>query len=353
MHAISQRSDGTAEAMYALQPAWHGLGTVVDHAPTSAAAFKLAGLDWDVLTRPLFYGGVGDNGEDTYNPVKGRVATVRADTGLCLGVVSSKYTVVQNSELFAWCDKLVNTGDVRYESAGALKDGRIVWLLARLEGKTDFVTDGDKLARYLCMYNSHDGTNAVTIVPTDVRVVCWNTLSLASPGIQSENEGDTEATAAALAANRKRGGIIRISHTRGVKMRMDDARAVLSRAGEAFDDFAVEARRLAATRINAEQFETFLDRIIPQPLTGKMPKGRAAARERITELYASGPEQEMCRDTAWAALNAVTHYVDHDWKTRDRNEEDRRRSTLYSVWFGRAGGFKDEARRAALELVTA
>lgn len=81
MHAISQRSDGTAEAMYALEPAWHGLGTVVDHAPTSAAAFRLAGLDWEVLTRPLFYGGIGGNGADSYNPVKGRVATVRADIG--------------------------------------------------------------------------------------------------------------------------------------------------------------------------------------------------------------------------------------------------------------------------------
>ncbi len=124
-HKISQVS-GRAEAMYAITPAWHGLGVTVDHAPTSREAFKLAGLDWDVETRELFFAGIGDNGQPTYNPVADRVATVRTDNGLCLGVVGKQYKVVQNSELFTWCDQLVGSGDVRYESAGALKDGRIV-----------------------------------------------------------------------------------------------------------------------------------------------------------------------------------------------------------------------------------
>jgi phage/plasmid-like protein (TIGR03299 family) len=349
-HEISiNRNTGIAEAMYAIEPAWHGLGTVVSQAPTSREAFQLAGLDWDVETRELFYSGIGDNGQPSYNQVDGRVATIRVDTGACLGVVSNNYKIVQNSELFRWCDQLVNTGDVLYESAGALKGGRIVWVLARLPQKHDFVCDGDQLARYLLMYNSHDGSNAVTIQPTSVRVVCWNTISLASPGIKAQADGDTEATAA-VRSNSRRGGIIRVSHTANVKMKLDDARKILTRTGAAFDSFAEEARKLAEIRINSAQFDAFIERLIPTPATGELPAGRAKTRAAIRHLYENGREQSMCRDTAWAALNAVTHFIDHDWTSRAKDPTDRKAKTLFSIWFGNAGGFKHEARKTALEM---
>jgi hypothetical protein len=241
---------------------------------------------------------------------------------------------------------------VRYESAGALKGGRIVWLLARLPDRHDFVTDGDQLARYLLFYNSHDGSNAVTILPTSVRVVCWNTISLADPTIRAGAASDGDATAAIAAGNR-RGGAIRISHLQNLRFKMDDARRILQRADEQFDAFAAEARRLSQVRITQAQFDSFLERLVPTPATGDMPASRRKTRERITELYASGPEQAGCRGTAWAALNAVTHFIDHDWKSRAKTDGERKANTLYSIWFGNAGGFKDEARRAALELAAA
>lgn len=350
-HQISIREDGRAEAVYAVQPAWHGLGTVVSSAPSSREAFRLAGLDWDVETRELFYSGIGDAGQPIYNPIADRVATVRADTGLCLGVVSRNYQIVQNSELFTWCDQLVGSGDVRYESAGALKDGRIVWVLARLPEKHDFITDGDQLARYLLMYNSHDGSNSVTILPTSVRVVCWNTISLADPSIQADAAADSSATQA-IAANRGRGGIIRINHTRNLRMKLDDARRILQRADATFDAFAEQARKLAQVRITQAQFEAFLEELVPTPATGLVPTGRRKTRERITDLYLNGAEQETCRGTAWGALNAVTHFIDHDWSSRAKDPQARKSNTLYSVWFGNAGGFKEEARKLAMEWVS-
>ena len=348
-HEISVRRDGRAEAVYALEPARHGLGTVIDHAPSSAEAFKLAGLDWDVETRPVFRRRIEDGGKEIYETIPNRFETVRTDTMETLGIVSGIYKVVENAEAFQFVDKLVGTGDVRYESAGALKGGRIVWLLARLPDQHDYVTDGDQLARYLLFYNSHDGSNSVTIMPTSVRVVCCNTISLASLGIRSEAEGDKEATDA-VTASRKRGGVIRISHHQNIRFKLDDARKILARVNGQFSDYADEARKLAQVRITQAQFDAFLERLIPTPATGELPAGRRTTGERITELYTSAPEQGMCRGTAWAALNAVTHFIDHDWTSRAKNPQERRSNTLYSVWFGQAGGFKEEARQAALEL---
>ena len=59
---------------------WHGLGTQVMEAPTSAAALSLAGLDWQVIQKPLL----------TYDeiPVPGFKANLRDSDNQVLGVVT-------------------------------------------------------------------------------------------------------------------------------------------------------------------------------------------------------------------------------------------------------------------------
>ena len=43
--------------MYVRETPWHGLGTKVDEAPTSADALRLAQLDWTVDQHPVFTDG--------------------------------------------------------------------------------------------------------------------------------------------------------------------------------------------------------------------------------------------------------------------------------------------------------
>ena len=47
---------------YVREKPWHGLGTMVAEAPTSAAALRLAGLDWMVVQEPV-YTGYNENGK--------------------------------------------------------------------------------------------------------------------------------------------------------------------------------------------------------------------------------------------------------------------------------------------------
>ena len=110
--------------MYVREKPWHGLGTMVEEAPTSADALRLAGLDWTVERKPLQVCGG--------RKVDGFYANVRDMDGAVLGVVSDRYKVVQNVDAFAFTDSLIG-GDtpVRYETAGSLMGGRKIWLRQR------------------------------------------------------------------------------------------------------------------------------------------------------------------------------------------------------------------------------
>lgn len=148
---------------------WHGLGTQVEEAPTSADALRLAGLDWTVQRKPIQV--CGGRKVDNF------FANVRSSDGAVLGVVSDRYQVVQNAEAFAFTDALIGgEGQVHYETAGSLMGGRKIWLLAKLPD-TEIV--GDKTEPYLCFSNTHDGSGAIRVCMTPIRVVCNNTLNIA------------------------------------------------------------------------------------------------------------------------------------------------------------------------------
>lgn len=91
---------------YVREKPWHGLGKMVQEAPTSAEALKLAGLDWTVEARDMWLNG-------GYEPIPGYKANVRSSDNKVLGVVSNKYRIVQNAEAFAFTDALIG-GDVHY-----------------------------------------------------------------------------------------------------------------------------------------------------------------------------------------------------------------------------------------------
>lgn len=135
--------------MYVREKPWHGLGTMVQEAPTSADALKLAGLDWTVERTPIY-------------DVNGKVipnwgANMRSSDHSVLGIVGNQYTILNNAEAFAFTDALVGEG-VTYETAGSLRSGRQVWLLARMP-ETQIL--GDKVEPYICFTNTHDGTGAI------------------------------------------------------------------------------------------------------------------------------------------------------------------------------------------------
>lgn len=211
---------------------WHGLGTQVEEAPTSADALRLAGLDWTVQRKPIQV--CGGRKVDNF------FANVRSSDGAVLGVVSDRYQVVQNAEAFAFTDALIGgEGQVHYETAGSLMGGRKIWLLAKLPD-TEIV--GDKTEPYLCFSNTHDGSGAIRVCMTPIRVVCNNTLNIALNGA-------------------KRAWSVR--HTGDIQAKLQEARMCLDMANKYMDKLAVYADQMANKTVTDEQIAKILDEMFP------------------------------------------------------------------------------------------
>lgn len=209
------------ETMFSVrEKPWHGLGTVVAEAPTSQEALRLAGLDWSVRQRTI-YTNVGK--------INGYKANIRDTDGQCLGVVTDRYKVVQNTEAFAFTDELLGEG-VRYETAGALQNGRKVWLLAKLPN--GFMVAGERISPYLVFSNTHDGSGAVRVAFTPVRVCCNNTLNLA---LQTAPRSFS------------------MIHTGDIKGKIGEARKTLLMADQYMEGLGVEFEKLRRQEITERQ----------------------------------------------------------------------------------------------------
>lgn len=117
--------------------------------------------------------------------ITSHMATVREDINKTLGVVGSKYGVVQNSKAFEFID-IITSGEIGgnqkpvIETAGILGDGERMYVTAKMPSKL-FIDgdDSDGIDDYILFTNSHDGSGAVTILFTPLRVICQNTLNAA------------------------------------------------------------------------------------------------------------------------------------------------------------------------------
>lgn len=305
-HNITVRPDGVAEAAFAEVPAWHGLGTVLDHPMTSVEALRAAHLDWTVSKKPLHV--VFDDGHSRL--VDGKVALVRDDTKDVLGVASDKYCIVNNVEAFQFLDGLVEEGSMTYEAAFSLGGGKRVVLLARMPGQ-DEITPSDVCLRYILLSTSHDGTSSIWFGPTSVRVVCANTFMLAI------GEKTVEAISSSEFDYLKKE--FSISHRGDIEAKLEKARGIIKAVNAKFDEYTEQARELAKVRWTDAQFRQFLDIMCPEislvdpDYTPRRAKAIERTRNDITELYYQHEWQAdvSIRQTAWAAVNAVVQHIDY------------------------------------------
>ncbi|MHC1623156.1 MAG: DUF932 domain-containing protein [Candidatus Methanospirareceae archaeon] len=300
-HEITIHNDGTAEAAFALKPAWHGLGTVLDHPMTSEEAMREAHLDWTVKQLPVAVGHspVDDHRESSiiWKRDKNLLCNVRSDNGFRLGCVTTQYQIVQNTEAFAFLDALLEEGELVYESAFSLRGGKQVVLLARMP-ETDEVVPGDTLLRYILLSTSHDGTGSVQFGPTSVRVVCANTYSIAL----------SKRTTSSLS----------IQHKGNVMDKLERAREILGGVSSSFARYSHLCQSLCEKKLSMEEWEQFLDMNCPlldrldPDWTPAREKRLLLTRESIAECFRN-PRQsiEGMEETAWAAYNAVSEHIDH------------------------------------------
>ena len=260
---------------------WHGLGVGVEQAPTSADALKLAGLDWEVLQEEIY--------TDTGNAISGYKANVRSTDKKVLGVVTDRYKVIQNTEAFAFTDELLGNG-VRYETAGSLSEGKKIWLLARMP--REYIIGGERISPYLVFSNTHDGSGAVRVAITPVRVVCNNTLNLA------------------LSTAKRSWSMI---HTGDIKGKIQEAKDTLFMAEEYMDNLGKEFERLRQIQLTDEQVKEYIELLLPVEKNATLTQLRniRKLREDMESRYFDAPDLQDVGNNAYRFINAVSDFATH------------------------------------------
>ena len=297
------------EVAFALRgkPAWHGLANRIfaeDETVTTASMLEEAKLaNWNVRLSP-----VAEHVPDTWSDNSNAQLVLRTNpfnqgTDI-LATVGKRYKTVQNEELFAFADNILDGDEnCKWESAGSLKKGKVVF--GSLTVPRTMVLDpqgaNDETKLYLIVWTSHDGSVAVQAAITPVRVVCQNTLNLAMRNAKQS---------------------FKIRHTQTADGRIAVAREALGLTFGYMDEFEKEAQALFNQSITDAQFSKLINTLYPKPEADK--KGALKKWENkvvlLDELYHNSPTNANIKGTKWGAFNALTERLDYYRSARGNGE---------------------------------
>lgn len=323
---------GADKSSYAINriPAWEMLGQDATDALTAAQALSLAGLDTPVTKQPCF---AYLNGE--YVEVENRWVTGSPDPSSGLwrphGVVGDNYEVVQNTEQFEMLDAICDDSGAKYQTAGSVNNGSVVFVAMKLPNTLQFNGGEDNIDLYLYAQNSHDGSKAFTIAITPVRLVCTNKMAAAIKNARS---------------------VYKIKHTKNAQLRVQEARQTLNLTFTYVEQFEQHVQQLIDKPMQTKQFEKFAKSFIgydPEVGTDAKRTRQENTLEQLMELW-NAPTQQVAGRNAWAGYNAVTEYIDWFSGTRKKKAADDTQARAMRIMSGKAESQKEAAFARLLAL---
>lgn len=306
------------ESMFSVKERpWHGLGTILTEAPSIQEGIIYAGLDWEVKTEKLK--------TETGIDVTSKNAVVRQDDQSILGIVGNQYKPLQNKDAFNFFEPFIENNMATLETAGSLYNGAIVFILAKINSDNIVVNDEDQVEKYILLSNSHDGSQALRIGYTPIRVVCNNTLQMATTSDKSQ--------------------LIRLTHRKDIISNMEDLRETMDLINQQFIATEEQYKELAKKDINGLDLHKYvrkvfsqkkLEALLDEEKQEELETGRKKIIARVEEIFQAEPKHN-----AWTLYNAVNYYLNHE---RGKNLESR-----YSqLWFGYTKHIDKKAFQLAL-----
>ena len=306
--------NGVAQMAYAGELPWHGLGQQVSDDITTDGMMEAAGLDWSVTKQPMYYmDDLGEMGE-----VPGKSALVRSSDNKVMDIVGQDWNPVQNAEAFEFFREFVDTGDMQMHTAGSLKDGKMVWALAKVnDGFTIKTAQGeDSVESYLLFSNPHQYGKSIDVRFTPIRVVCNNTLT--------------------LSLNQNVDQYVRMGHQR--PFNAEDAMATLGMAHKKLETYKEAAEYLCQKSYTTDDMLNYFNQVFPSASDRDSNKSREAQEVMHTQAGAA-----LGEGTFWQLFNTVTYMTDH---TLGRNSDTR----LQSAWYGQNQNVKKKALELAVNM---
>ena len=308
---------------YAGEVPWHGLGVPVSNDLTPIQMMEKAGVDWRVQEVETF---IEYNGK---RQTTGQKALVRETDGRILTTVGENWNPVQNEDAFNFFAEYCLSGDMEMHTAGSLKDGQMVWALAKV--KSDFeLFGGDRVESYLLFSNPHQYGKAIDIRFTPIRVVCNNTLT--------------------LSLDQKAEKSVKVGHR--VEFDASEVKTALGIASDKLAHYKEAAEYLGKRRYTTESLIEYYNTVFPRT-ADKRVQGKGLSIDTLSrnaklsyDVLETQPGAEFAEGTWWQAFNSVTYITDH---VQGRNEDNR----LYSSWFGGNQLRKKNALQTVIEFAEA
>ncbi len=341
---------GVAAIAYTGETPWHGYGERLNGDETLEEWIKAAGMDYKVLTRPIFWNPYLLSADieqahernvqlparatnyHNFKRVAKKKLLFRSDTHDPLAIVSDRYNVVQPGEVMEFFRDLIEDQGFKMHTAGVLRDGNRVWALAET-GREFAVKGQDRIGGYLLLATSYDGKFSTTAQFTSIRVVCNNTLSW-SLGV----------------GERQTDGIVRIPHiaefdSKAVKEELGLLGEIGTQGWSEFQDNVIKLSEYKVSKADAINF--FLELLD----VGEEASGRQLqTTKKLLAFYESGPGAKFIssHNTTWGLVNAVSFFTDHARRSVGGNA-----GRFDSASFGAGAKLKQKAFSKALDLVDA
>ena len=301
---------------------WHGLGNQLTEQQPIHIWLKEAGMDWSIQQSDVLFN--ADSSALHIRSHSDAKVLYRSDSLEPLSVVSNRYKVVQPHEVLNFYKDLVSVGGFELETAGVLKGGRKLWALAKT-GQEAKIKGNDRIKAYLLLATSCDGTLCTTAQFTSVRVVCNNTLQMAT---------------------RDSNGAVKVPHS--TKFDPSQVKEALGIGFANWESFMTNLKQLSQRTVSPQEADSFIRAVLNEPEFTEENVQGSKMFQTVNSLYQGkgmGSELSSASGTAWGLVNAMTEYVDHH--RRARNQDNR----LDSAWFGQGAILKQKAFNQALALI--
>lgn len=278
----------------------HGVTGHYPHAiPTSVLRDEL--FAWEAVEAPLF---ANFDGQEIAIP--GKMALVRDDLGVVLGIPSVKYAIHQYQDsLVTGVEKILGSG-LAVNAAGYTGYGRRAWVSVSL-ADTVTTAEGVEFLPHLIAYGSHDSTLNTGYKRSALNMICNNMIGK----MLREKSAFSE---------------VKIRHTVNSGLRLESAQQALGILAETEDEFSRAIRELCAQEVTARDFHRFVEALVPiapDAVKGKGMTMSEGKRERISDLYHNDPRCAPWQGTAWGCVQTVNTFERWDATVRGADRDER------------------------------
>ena len=352
MAAQLEMVNGVASMAYVGATPWHGGGknvTDTDAMYDSVKFMQAAGLDWTAEKRQLLrtitvktQDAFGVDTESVKSVPAEAWEVVRSTDGKVLAdMVGARYTVLQNKEAFGWFQPFLDAKEAALHTGGALFEGSRIWALAKLNRDPMEIAAGDIVEKYVMLSHSHDGSLAVRVGFTPIRVVCNNTLAMAHKSDASK--------------------LIRLKHSKKIHTNLENLRDVMNLMNQEFEATAEQYRLLQRKSINQADLRKYVKMVFEVDAPDEAIWGENRTKEmkelcsertrnimeEVLELVETGKGNNLpsVRGTYWTAYNGLNEHLGY---VNGRNEDNR----LNSLWFGTNANMNARALKLAVDMAS-